>query len=110
MTQRQSFGTLIAYVVLILSSLAASTVLAALGKIDSAAVMTVLGGVSGAAAVLIHSTATAAINGGPKPDLSKLAVSDPQALERMMAKASPPATGQTAHDAIVAAVVTGEAE
>lgn len=89
MTQRQSFGTLIAYVVLILSALAAGTTLCALGKIDAAAVTTVLGAALGAAAVLIQSTATAAINGGPKPDLSKLAISDPYALQMLLSKQQP---------------------
>ena len=89
MTQRQSFGTLIAYVALILSALGSATTLCALGKIDAAAATAVLGGAIGAAAVLIQSTSTAAINGGPKPDLSKLAGSDPYALQMLLAKNNP---------------------
>lgn len=89
MTQRQSFGTLIAYVVLILSALGCATLLAVMDKIDSAAVMGILGGAVTGAAVLVHSTAQAAINGGPKPDLTKLAASDAAAVQAIVAKQPP---------------------
>ena len=103
MTQRQSFGTLIAYVTLILAAVACATALCALGKIDSAAAMAVLGGAVTGAAVLVNSTAAAAINGGPKPDMTKLAVSDPQALASLLAKHPTPAPAPAAVTAEAAA-------
>jgi hypothetical protein len=79
MTQRQAFVTLIAQSGLALAALVCATVLAAMGRIDGAAVTAIIGTAIGLVGPSTVSLGTAAINGGPRPDLSKLAASSPEA-------------------------------
>lgn len=73
MTQRQSFALLIAHMLLALGILAAATVLCAIGKLQADAVIALFGAAVGLLGGNAQSLGQAAINGGPKPDLTKLA-------------------------------------
>lgn len=86
MTQRQSFGVLIAHGVIALALLASAALLCALGKIDAAAFTGLAGAVLGFAGGAGITQGQAIINGGPKPDMTKLAQSDPDTLARYLTK------------------------
>lgn len=75
MTQAQSFRLLIAHMAVALGILAGATVLCAIGKLQSDAVIALYGAAVGLLGGNAQSLGQAAINGGPKPDLTKLAQS-----------------------------------
>lgn len=90
MTQRQSFGVLIAHGIIALALLASAAALCALGKIDAAAFTGLAGAVLGFAGGAGITQGQAIINGGPKPDYTKLGQSDPDALARLLTKVGDP--------------------
>ena len=91
MTQRQSLAALLAQVGVAFAVLAGATVLCAMGKISGESLTALYGAAIGLASAGAATTAAAAINGGPKPDLTKLAVSNPAMAERMVTAQPQPA-------------------
>lgn len=103
MTQRQAFATLIAHSIVALSILIAATVLCYAGKLSADAVVALFGAAIGLLGANAQVLGGQVINGGPKPNYDKLAVSDPQALAAMMAmqqgRNAPPAEHPPAAEA-----------
>lgn len=93
-TQRQSLVVLLAQTVVAVSVLIASTVLAALDKIDGAAVTAIYGAAIGLVGPATVTLGSAMINGGPKPDYSQLANSSKEAAVAL-AQAAPGPPGST---------------
>jgi len=87
MTQRQSFGILIAHALIALSLIGAAATLAALHVLDASAVTGIFGAVLGFAGGAGISQGAAIINGGPKPDYGKLAKADPETFAANIAAA-----------------------
>jgi hypothetical protein len=78
-TQRQSLAVLLAQSVVAIAVLTASTVLAAMGKIDGAAVTAIYGAAIGLIGPATVTLGSAVINGGPRPDYRQLANASPEA-------------------------------
>lgn len=96
MTQRQSFGVLIAHGVLAALLIVAASVLAALHVLDASAVTAIFGAVIGFAGGAGISQGSAIINGGPKPDWTKMVESNPELAARMLSRQVPmDSTSQT---------------
>ena len=87
MTQRQSFGVLIAHALIAMALIGAAASLGAIGVLDAAAVTGIFGAVLGFAGGAGISQGAAIINGGPKPDYGKLAQADPQVFAQNLAAA-----------------------
>jgi hypothetical protein len=94
-TQRQNLAVLLAQAGVILAVLIAATVLCGMDKIDGAAVTAVYGAALGAVGVTTMSLGNAAINGGPKPDLNKLAESSTEASVILAHKQAPSSHAET---------------
>ena len=114
MTQRQSFGVLIAHGVIALALITAASVLAGLHVLDASAVTAIFGAVIGFVGGAGISQGAAIINGGPKPDMTKLAQVDPAALSMLLAKNQPapvvaPAAASSISDPAAAAPVAPQA-
>ena len=116
MTQRQSFGILIANGVVAVLIIVGAVVLCGIGKIDAAALTGLLGSAIGAVGVLGNSLGSASINGGPKPDLTRLAATHPEAVSQLLSKLSHPTptpaaapTASVAGDPSAATVATADA-
>lgn len=73
MTQGQSFRVLIAHMFVSILILAGATTLCALGKLQSDALIAIYGAAIGLMGGNAQSLGTAAINGGPKPNLDRMA-------------------------------------
>ena len=95
MTQRQSFGVLVAHALIALALIISASVLAALHVLDASAVTAIFGAVLGFAGGAGIAQGAAIINGGPKPDLTKLAATDPEAVARLLGKQSIMPNGST---------------
>ena len=91
MTQRQSLAALLAQVSVGFAVLAGATVLCAMGKIDGSALTALYGSAIALASTAAAATSAAAINGGPKPDLTKLAETNPAMAERITSQQAQPA-------------------
>lgn len=83
MTQRQSLTALLAQSLLAGAALVCATVLAAMSKIDGAAVTAIIGTAIGLVGPSTVTLGAAAMNGGPRPDLTKLAAASTTAAETM---------------------------
>lgn len=90
MTQRQSLAALLAQVGVSVAALVGATVLCAMGKLEGEALVALYTAALALASTGAAATARQAINGGPKPDLTKLAQTHPEMVERM----SPPSQPQ----------------
>lgn len=90
MTQRQSLAALLAQVVVALAALVGATVLAGLDKLNGEAIAVLYGAALALAGNAARDTAQAAINGGPQPDLTKLAEASPAIAERLAEHHLPP--------------------
>lgn len=101
MTQRQSFAVLVAHSVVAIAILIAATVLCYAGKLSADAVVALFGAAIGLLGANAQSLGSQVINGGPKPNYDKLAVSDPAALSAMMA------SQQGRHNPVQAAAASG---
>lgn len=88
-TQRQSLAILLAQTVVAVAVLTAATVLAALDKIDGAAVTAIYGAAIGLVGPATVTLGSAMINGGPKPDFAQIARSSPEAAVALAAHANP---------------------
>ncbi len=91
MTQRQSLAALLAQVAVAFAVLAGATALCGIGKISGESLTALYGAAIGLASAGAAATAAAAINGGPKPDLTRLAESNPAMAERMTSGQTQPA-------------------
>lgn len=85
MTQRQSFAVLVLHAVVALSILLAATVLCYSGKLDASAVVGLFGTAIALVGVSSSQFSQQVTNGGPKPDYTKLALSNPDELARVLA-------------------------
>lgn len=85
MTQRQSFAMLVAHSLVAVAILIAATVLCMAGKLDASAVIALFGAAIGLLGANGQTLATQVVNGGPKPDYNKLAITDPSELARVLA-------------------------
>lgn len=74
---------IIAHMVMGIAVLTGATVLCALGKLQSDSLVVLYTAAIALIAGNAKSLGDAAINGGPKPDLTKLAESDPRTAERV---------------------------
>ena len=93
-TQRQSLFALLAQVAVAVLALVGATVLCAMDKIDGAALTALYGTAIAASAAAATTTAQRAINGGPQPNLDKLAASSNEASVLLAEKhaQNPPST------------------
>lgn len=78
-TQRQSLAIMLAQTAVAVAVLAAATLLAAMSKIDGAAVMAIYGAAIGLVGPSTVTLGSAMINGGPKPDYRQLVNSSTEA-------------------------------
>lgn len=88
---------LLAHMLVALGIITAATVLCAIGKLQSDALIALYGAAVGLLGGNAQSLGAAVINGGSKPDLTKLAESSPAALQQVMQTASghtPPAANE----------------
>jgi hypothetical protein len=83
MTQRQSFGVLIAHVLTALALIVAGSVLAAMHVLSGEAVTGLFGAVLGFVGGASVSQGASIINGGPKPDLNRLYGDNPEMAGRL---------------------------
>lgn len=97
-TQRQSLAILLAQTVVAVAVLVAATVLAALDKIDGAAVTAIYGAAIGLVGPATVTLGSAMINGGPRPDYRQLANASPEAAVAL-AQAAPGPPGAPQADA-----------
>lgn len=79
MTQRQSLAALLAQVGVSLAALTGATILCAMGKLQGEALVALYTAALALASTGAAATARQAINGGPKPDLTRLASENPSA-------------------------------
>lgn len=101
MTQRQSLAALLAQVGVAFAVLIGATVLCGMDKINGEALTAIYGAAIGLAAAGAASTTAAAINGGPKPDLTQLAAQSPEIAERLTGAQvpQPPSAAEREHRA-----------
>lgn len=107
MTQRQSFYVLVMQGIIALAVVSSVSLLGWGGVLSGEAVTGVIGAVLGLAGGASVAQSSAIINGGPKPDWTKLVESNPELAARMMSRptsvASSSSTPQMAPEARAAA-------
>lgn len=92
-TQRQSLAALLAQVGVSIAALVGATILCAMDKLEGEALVALYTAALALASTGAAATARQAINGGPKPDYTKLAQTHPQVVAEMYAASGPPQPG-----------------